>query len=126
MFIGDSIRDIMHCNSRGVQMDPSRIEAQSEYIAMDLAMRVINRSLSIQEAMFALVRAMARLLGKLLPEKVFITEYDSCAGLTAEITKAINNYLEANDRVPTARVIMSLGLASELVMETNIEDAAAN
>jgi hypothetical protein len=98
-------------------MDITRIEAHADYISMDLANRVLTQSLSITEAMYSLVVAMSFLLSRTLPKEAFDQEYEDSKALAHKLVTVLNQYIRENEGISTARVILSLSLLMELVME---------
>jgi hypothetical protein len=99
-------------------MDSTKIEAAADHLSMDLATRVVNQTLTITEAMYSLVTAISFLLGRTLPEEAFQTEYEDSKALAHEMVEVINQYIAKNgNKTSTARLMVSLSLVMELVME---------
>ena len=98
-------------------MDLPKIEAMADFISMDLASRVINRTLDINEAMYSLVQAVALLLGRTLPAAAFQTEMNNSKELAHEVADAVNRHISNNRGTSPAKIMLSLNLVMELVME---------
>ena len=84
---------------------------------MDLSIRVINRILTITEAMYSLVLAVPYLMSRTLPKPAFDAEHDNSLELAHELVNTINKYLSNNSDTSHARIMLSLSLIMEILME---------
>jgi hypothetical protein len=99
-------------------MDMSKVEAMADYISMDLASRVINRTLDINEAMYTLIQAVALLLARTLPAAAFQLEINNSKALAHEVAETINRHISENKGTSPAKIMLSLNLVMELILET--------
>ena len=99
-------------------MEITKTEAIADFISMDLATRVINRTLNINEAMYSLILAVTLLLSRTLPAAAFQIELDSSKALAREVADTINQHISNNSGTSPARVMLSLNLVMELIMES--------
>ena len=95
----------------------SKTEAIADYISMDLTTRVINRTLDINEALHSLILSTTYLLSRTLPAAAFQIELDNSKALAHEVANTINQHISNDSSTSPARVMLSLSLVLELMME---------
>ena len=98
-------------------MNTRRVKSLANYLSMEITPRIINRTLSLPEAMYSLILAIEFLLQRTLPKDAFENEFEQAKDLAIMINDTVNQYIKQVDGTSLAKIMLSMTIMAEAIME---------